>query len=300
MSEVTEQALQAVPAVTPPMLVVQLPIIQERLQDIRQAVTERTNQAKSLVCSPETLRDVKQARAELRAEFDSLEDQRKAVKKAVMEPYEQFERTYRECVSDAFTEADSALKGKIASVESGIKSQCENRLYAWFEELKELNHLDFLRWDQVGVKVDMASAQQKTPKKLMAQIEGFVQRVREDVTMISGMENAEEIMVEYKKTLNAPGAVHTVQERHSAIAREAEARAMRVDSTRQEEEHARQIEEAVRKGGKAMVPLEAAPAAPVSEEQEQKYRCTFSVVATKAQLKKLKEFMNQEGIQYYA
>lgn len=287
-------------APVPPMLVVQLPIIQEHLQDIRQAVTARTNQAKSLVCSPETLRDVKQARAELRAEFDRLEDQRKAVKKAVMEPYERFERIYRECVSDAFTAADNELKGKIASVESGIKSQCENRLYAWFEELKELNHLDFLRWDQVGVKVDMASAQQKTPKKLMAQIEGFVQRVREDVTMISGMDDAEEIMVEYKKTLNAPVAVRTVQERHSAIAREAEARAARVDSTRQEEDHARQIEEAARKAGEALAPPEAVPAAPVPEGQEQKYRCTFSVVATKAQLKKLKDFMNQEGIQYYA
>lgn len=287
-------------APVPPMLVVQLPIIQERLQDIQQAVTERTNQAKSLACAPETLRDVKKARAELRAEFDSLEDQRKAIKKAVMEPYERFEKVYRECVSDAFTAADNELKGKIASVESGIKSQCENRLYAWFEELKELNHLDFLRWDQVGVKVDMASAQQKTPKKLMAQIEGFVQRVRDDVTMISGMENAEEIMVEYKKTLNAPEAVRTVQERHSAIAREAEARAARIGSIQQEEDRARQIEETARNAREAWAPPEASPAAPIPEEREAKYRCTFSVVATKEQLKKLKEFMNREGIQYYA
>lgn len=293
-----QMELQTALEFSPPMMVVQLPIIQERLQDIRQSVTVRTNQAKSLVCSPETLRDVKQARAELRAEFDSLEAQRKAIKKAVMEPYDRFEKTYKECVSDAFTAADNELKGKISNVESGIKSQCENRLYAWFEELRDLNHLDFLRWEQVGVKVDMASAQQKTPKKLMAQIEGFVQRVRDDVTMISGMEDAEEIMVEYKRTLNAPEAVRTVQERHSAIAREAEARAARADSSRQEEYHARKVEEAARRAGESLAPPESAPAAPVPEGQ--KYRCTFSVVATKEQLKKLKEFMNQEGIQYYA
>lgn len=295
---VEQMELQTALAFSPPMMVVQLPIIQERLQDIRQSVTVRTNQAKSLVCSPETLRDVKQARAELRAEFDSLEAQRKAIKKAVMEPYDRFEKTYKECVSDAFTAADNELKGKISNVESGIKSQCENRLYAWFEELRDLNHLDFLRWEQTGIKVDMASAQQKTPKKLMAQIEGFVQRVRDDVTMISGMEDAEEIMLEYKRTLNAPEAVRTVQERHSAIAREAESRAARADSSRQEEYHARKVEEAARRAGEALAPPEAAPAAPVPEEQ--KYRCTFSVVATKEQLKKLKEFMNQEGIQYYA
>lgn len=291
-----QMELQTALEFSPPMMVVQLPIIQERLQDIRTSVTMRTNLAKSLVCSPETLRDVKQARAELRAEFDSLEAQRKAIKKAVMEPYDRFEKTYKECVSDAFTAADNELKGKISNVESGIKSQCENRLYAWFEELRDLNHLDFLRWEQTGIKVDMASAQQKTPKKLMTQIEGFVQRVREDVTMISGMEDAEEIMVEYKKTLNAPEAVRTVQERHSAIAREAEARAARADSSRQEEYHARKVEEAARRAGEALAPPEAAPAAPVPEGQ--KYRCTFSVVATKEQLKKLKEFMNQEGIQY--
>lgn len=215
-----------------------------------------------------------------------------------MEPYERFDKTYRECVSDAFTSADTALRGKIAEVESGIKRQCENRLYAWFEELRALNHLDFLRWDQVGVKVDMASAQQKTPKKLMGQIQAFVQRVADDVSLISGMDGADEIMAEYKKSLNLFTATRTVQERHSAIAREAEARVARVDSIRKEEDHTRQVEEAARMAGEGLAPPEAATAASAPEEQEQKYRCTFSVIATKAQLQKLKEYMNQEGIQY--
>lgn len=296
MSE--QMGLQTAPDFSPPMMVVQLPIIQERLQDIRQSVTVRTNQAKSLVCSPETLRDVKQARAELRAEFDSLEAQRKAIKKAVMEPYDRFEKTYKECVSDAFTAADNELKGKISNVESGIKSQCENRLHAWFEELRDLNHLDFLRWEQTGIKVDMASAQQKTPKKLMAQIGGFVQRVRDDVTMISSMEDAEEIMVEYKRTLNAAAAISTVRERHKAIDREAKERAVRENSIRQEEDHAQHVRDYALKAVDALTQPKAYPAVSTQEEQEPKYRCIFSVVATKEQLKKLKEFMNQEGIQY--
>ncbi len=282
MSEQTE--LQTI-APAAPMLVVQLPIIQERLRDIQKQVMERTALAKSLVCSPETLRDVKKERAELRAEFEALEEQRKAVKKAIMAPYERFDVTYKECVSDAFTEADNVMRDKIAAVESGIKKECENRMYAFFEELKALNHLDFLRWDQAMVKVDMASAQQKTPKKLMRQIQDFVERVADDVSVISGMENAGEIMVEYKRSLNAAAAIRTVRERHAAIAAENNRSVSRAETIQQEEERVRQVEEA------AKPPVSA----PVDNAE---YTAVFTVTASREKLVKLREFMKQEEIYY--
>ena len=93
-------------------------------------------------------------------------------------------------------------------------------------------------------------------------------------------------MVEFKRSLDAPAAISTVQERHRRIEAEKEAQALR------EEQRAREAE--------AVAKVEAA-APPVTEppvESEKVYRCSFSVVATKTQLKKLKDFMIQEGIRY--
>lgn len=266
--------------------VAQLPVIEERLRAMKETVDKRVGEALALVCNEETVQAVKAVRADLNKEFQVLEEQRKAAKKAVLGPYEQFEAVYKECVSDAFRAADAALKGKVDATEREIKQRCEDGLREYFAELCAAEHIDFIRFEQSGVKVDMASAKQKTTKKLREQLADFVSGVARSVELISGMDYAEEIMVEFKRTLDAPAAISTVQERHRRIEAEKEAQALR------EEQRARE--------GEAVAKVEATapPTVDPPVEAEKVYRCSFSVVATKAQLRKLKEFLIQEGIRF--
>ena len=81
--------------------VTQLPVIEERLRSMKAHVDESVQEALSLVCTEETVTAVKKARADLNNQFADLEEQRKAVKKAVMEPWERFEAVYKECVCAA-------------------------------------------------------------------------------------------------------------------------------------------------------------------------------------------------------
>lgn len=267
--------------------VTQLPVIEEQLRTVKDRVDSEVKQALSLVCSEETLSTVKSARADLSKQFAELEDMRKAVKKAVMGPYERFEAVYRECVSDAFRRADGELKGKINAVELEIKQRCEEGLREYFAELCEVEHLDFIRFEQSGVKVDMASAKQKTPKKLREQLAAFISGVSQSVNLIATMDDAEEIMVEFRRTLNAPEAIGTVQERHRRI--EAERAAQEARKAAQAQEQA-----ASAKVDAVAPPVPVAP--PV--EQDTIYICTFKVRGTREQLKALKGFMEKEGIQY--
>lgn len=267
--------------------VVQLPIIEQRLRDLKDGIRKQVESALSLVCSEETLGTVKETRAALSKQFQELEGQRKAVKKAVLGPYEQFEAVYKDCVSDAFKRADGELKGKIDAVELEIKQRCETGLREYFAELCEAEHLDFLRFEQTGVKVDLTSAKQKTPKKLREQLAAFVTGVSQSVNLIATMDDAEEIMVEFKRTLNAPEAIGSVQERHRRI--EAERAAQEARKAAQEREDA-----ASAKVDAVAPPDPVAPPA----EPEKVYQCVFTVHTTIEKLKKLKEFMNQEGIQY--
>ena len=81
--------------------VTQLPVIEEQLRALKASIDQKVNDALSLACTHDTIQAVKSTRAELNKEFSSLEDQRKAVKKAVLGPYEQFESVYKECVLTA-------------------------------------------------------------------------------------------------------------------------------------------------------------------------------------------------------
>ena len=269
--------------------VVQLPVIEERLRGMKGEVEARVSAALSLVCTEETIQAVKKARSELNAQFNALEDQRKAVKKAVLGPYEQFESVYRECVSGLFKDADRALKDKVSAVEGEMKARCEEGLRAYFAELCTFFHVDFLRYEQAGIRVDMASARAKTPIKLQEQLSLFVERAAQDVETISHLEHAEEIMVEYRRTLDAGRAISAVQDRRRQMEEAREAQARRAEALERESQAAAKVEEAL--PPPLAPPAESAPPEPV-------VRCAFTVRATRSQLRKLKTFLMQEGIQY--
>lgn len=274
--------------------VVQLPVIEERLRSMKETVEQQTAAAMALVCTDESLSQARAVRADLNNTFKALEDQRKAVKKAVMGPYEAFEKVYKECVTEPFKRADDVLKGKVTAVEDGIKGECESKMREYFAELCAAERVDWLKFEWVGLKIDLASARQKSHAKLREQIAAFVVGVSQAVNAISKMDSAEEIMAEYRQCLDMGRAIGIVQDRHQRI--EEERQAAEARKAEQEAQDA-----AVHKVETVAPPavLEPPVAAPAPQQEGEKvYKCSFTVRATKAQLKALKEFMNQEGILY--
>lgn len=263
--------------------VTQLPVIEEHLRLAKKYVDEIVADAMSLVCNEDTVQAVKAARADLNKTFADLEEQRKTVKAAVLDPYNRFEAVYKECVSNAFKQADADLKKKINDVEGEMKRRCEDGLREYFEELCAANHIDFVPFARAGVVVSMADAKAKTqpPKKLKEQLAQFIEGIVCDTKLLEAMDEAEEIMVEYKRTLDASGSVLTVRERHRRIAAEKEAKAAQEAARNHEAEAVKKVE--------AFAP---------AVEKEPEYRCQFTVTATKPQLKRLKNFMTMEGIKY--
>lgn len=265
---------------------IQAPIIEERLRVLKAEIAQMTAEAMSLVCTEETVQAVKATRSDLNRQFSELEEQRKAIKAAVLDPYNRFEVVYRECVSDAFEQADADLKQKISDVESDMKRRCEDGLREYFAELCAVHHIDFVAYEQAGILVSMADARAKTqpPKKLREQLAAFVQDVAETLQNISGMAHAEEILVEYKQTLQAAVSISTVQERHRRIEAEQEAQAALAEVKAHEAEAVKKVE--------AFAPPVEVPAAPDTA------RVTFTIVDTVDRLKLLKQFLVSNGYKY--
>lgn len=259
----------------------QLPVIEEHLHSLKATVTEQVSEALSLVCTEETVQTVKKKRTELAQQFSSLEEQRKSIKSALLDPYNAFEAVYKECVSDLYKSADEALKSKISDVELEQKKRCEDSLREYFDELCIANHLEWLTFEMSGVKVDLTSAKQKTPKKLRNQLVEFVADVNKAVETIATMEDSAEILVEYKQSLNLPDAISTVLQRHQRIEAEVHIQEQREAIIQQEAEAIKKVE--------ALAP-------PVEEEKT--YECTFKVKTTMDKLKKLKAFLESEEIDY--
>ncbi len=276
--------------------VVQLPVITERLSSLKDVWERRAAYAEAMVCTEDTIQSIKKFRADINKEFSDIEVVRKAVKEAVMKPYNEFEAVYKECVTIPKQKAEKALMGKVNEVESEMKRRCEEGLREYFDELCAAHHLDWLSYEQAGIKVDMASAKSKVPKKLREQLVEFIVNVSENVERINSLDSAEEVMVEYQRTLDATQAIFTVQERHRRIEQQ------RAD--KEAKETARNAEKAaeekvIKVYQEYLKPPTKSIKTSDSESDDIIPQCTFTVInAKRSQLLKLKEFLNMECIQY--
>lgn len=300
--------------------VTQLPIIEERLRDYKAEIEATVAEAKSMVATAETVQAVKAKRAELRKQFDDLEKRRIAVKSLILEPYERFNKVYDECVRKPFSDADTTLKATVDGFEGELKAAALEKLKNNFDEHCRLEGIDWLSFDTAlsrsGVKVGMADAKTKEPRKAMDALAEYVSKIALGLDQIRKMEDSAEILVEYKKCLDVGQAASVVQERKRKIREAAEA------ESRRKEEAARQREmlERVRAAAPAPVPPPA-PAqdvtptpvpppsvSPVPPAAPETYwnKVSFSIYfqspeefqKVRPMLSQLKELLIKEGIRY--
>lgn len=266
------------------IIVRQLPIIEENLKALKGEIELKASRAMNLFCTEDTVKEIKVVRADLNKEFTALEEQRKLVKSKVMEPYEAFEKVYKECVSEIYKKADVDLKSKIDEVDNGLRNEKEELVIEYFNEYQESRGIDFVTFGQAGIKVGLSDSL----KSLKDKAKAFVDKICDDLEMIKTQEHKEEILVEYEKSLNASQAITIVVNRHKAMEamQEKVAQAQVVEA--KEQERVAEVEKVVELSAPVAKPIEA----------EKKYKAVFEVTGTLDQLKSLKAYMEREEIGY--
>lgn len=136
------------------IVVQQLPIIKEQLHSIKAQAQESVKEALSLACTEETLKVVKERRAALNRDRKDLDVRRMAVKKQIMQPFEDFDEVYKECVTDVYGPADEALKGKITDVESGLKADKEKKVKDYFAEMVKASGVEWVTYEDPAEKFE--------------------------------------------------------------------------------------------------------------------------------------------------
>lgn len=269
--------------------VTQLPIIVEQLHEVKAEVTAKVEQALSLVCTEDTVKDVKKVRSELNKELKDYEDRRKAVKTAIMKPYNDFDEIYKDCISDTYKKADAELKNKINSVENELKAQKTVFVKAYFDEYLQSKGIDFVTFENAHINVTLSAS----IKSLKEQAKAFIDKIADDLALINTQEHKDDILYEYKASLNVSNAITTVTNRYKAI-EEAKAREEERKAREQAEgEAAAKVESVV----EAVAPPTVEPIAPPVEE-EKTYTLKFIVRGTMPKLRALKEFLNNGGYDY--
>jgi hypothetical protein len=223
-----------------------------------------------------------QLRADLRKRLEAFEDQRKSAKQAVLAPFNEAEQRYNTQIKTPITLADQRLKAWIDTYREEIKAACRRELEDYFNELCSFWRIDFVTFEQTGITVDMATAQQKDPRKAKQAIQDFLSRIKSDLQTILTMENPEEVLAQYKQNLSLSAAIAEVNDRHTRINREAQSlEQLRADEIQKEENRKNLYTQA-----------------PQIIQPEERWEVSFSVTDTLPRLKDLKAFLEQNQYTY--
>lgn len=252
------------------------------------------------VVTDQTVKSVKDMRAELNKEFAEFEKQRKFIKDAVSKPYQEFEAKYKEFVAKHYNEADDTLKGKIFSFENKLRLEREKELQGYFAELCSAKNIDFVPFGLMHLNITLSASM----KSLKTQILEFVSKVEQDIELAKTVSDSQEfndkVMYEYRRSLDINAAINTVKEREQALIAAKERAEEEAKRKAEAEEQARlQAEKEATEQPTAAEPLKA----PMVEEQQptntdtaEEFEMTFTVKGTIEQLKALKQFIVDNNI----
>lgn len=262
----------------------QLPIITARLDFVSKKIKEKVQASLNLVCNEETVKDVKKVRADLNKEFQELEAQRKQIKNAIMEKYNDFETLYKEKVSYLYNLADEKLKAKILSVEDELKKEKEEEIREFFEEHCKDKNVN-VQFERMGLNITLSASM----KSLKEQTLAFIEKIASDLKLIELEEYKDEILLEYNSTLDFAKSKMVVIERHKQIE----------ELQRQKEELAKKEDEEQKVVEIVEQVIEEEITAPQEIiEDEELLTITFTITDTKENVIKVREFMKKEGIKY--
>ncbi len=270
------------------IIVRQLPEIEEHLKDLSEEIEQKVENAKSLVCTEENVKVIKQIRADLNKEFKEVENQRKAVKEQILAPYMKFEEIYKTYIADKYKSADIDLKQKIDNTENELKKQKEQEIREYFEEYRIANDIDFVTFEQANINITLTASK----KALKEQIKKFIDEIVDDLKLIETQECKEEIVVEYKQSLNVSKAIQEVANRHKLLEEEKKRKEeLKEKLVQQMSEEADRV---IKEDNQSQV-LEAPK---VEKKDEEILTLKFTVRGTRAKLKELKKFLEDGGYDY--
>lgn len=252
------------------IIVSQLPVIIENLALVKPEIERRVDRAVELAkdCTPDNYKSIKKMLTEINSLYNEFENRRKTVKREITKPYTEFETVYKNCVSVPFERGQRIIKQKYEYATEQIIANKRRKVQQYFDEYAESLGIDFITLDRLGLKVNLSV----TEKALKTQIKDFLDGVKNDVDAVEAQsqpEDVDEIMMEYKKSLDLNAAFGTVLRRREALKREREKAEERRKRDEKKAAAIAQCKAIIAEAVEQEMPVDAAKPADTAEEPAQ-------------------------------
>lgn len=247
------------------IVIKQLPIIEQMLDKMSTEIDKKIETALNLVPDKpdKMLSETKKIRAALNKDLNELEIARKNVKSEIMQPYLDFEKIYKEKISDKYKKADKILKDKITTVETEIKDKRTANLKEYFEEYCIAENVTDVTFSDIPIKINISGSD----KSYRDKIKNWIDKIKQDLAVINTAKDEQtrlELLLDYKKDFDVNRAILDHDKKLREIAKLKDAENVTPDKNL---------------------------SAPVTTEDNKVYTMTFTVTGSLSKLKALKQYL---------
>ncbi len=221
--------------------------IEDNLDVVEASIRQKLAEYTQVVITKDSIQDGKELLADIRKEKKSLDDERKAIKKAWMKPYETFEARAKKII-DLYDEPVRLIHSQLEAYEEDRKAAKRNNIKKIYEfVVKENAELaDWLPLEKIyDTKWENATCKDKTIREAMEM--AFLQ-IKISISTIQSMQSAweEDALNVLKDTGSLPLAIEKI----NSLTKQAE----RIEEAKKAQEEASKAElEAKRAEDKAVV-----------------------------------------------
>lgn len=277
-------------------------------EEVKEWLAEKLAAYKSMVVTEDAIGASKADKAKIAKISKAISEQRIAIKKRYLEPYNVFEAQMKE-LSGMCDEAAKNIDVQVKTFDEKRKAEKRETLRGYFSSVNTQAWLSFERIENprwMNVTYDMETAK--------ADIQAAVTAISENVTAIteSGGEFENEMLLEYQKTLDLGAAMRRgselkrmKQEQEARrAAQEAAERARQEAQAKAERERAERIAqkraeaEAAERAEKLLNAETAPEPVRVEEPQETEQVLDFRCYVTRTQMIALRDWLNANGIRF--
>ena len=266
--------------------------IDTNFEAVKEWLTETLAPYESMVVTPDAISDAKRDRANIRKVADSIDSQRKAIKKLWLKPYDEYEAKCKE-LTGIVSRAVANIDGQIKAMENELKEEKRQELEQFFV-ISSADVADYISFSDVFDSRWLNSTFKM--EEAMNAISAIVFATKQDLETIRGMESPYEAVMlsEYSKSHDLRSSIQEAKRLESIQKAEEERRAREAESVLEQETEP--VEEPV------AAPPPTAPVSPVRpidyEEQPQPktYALRFEVIGTIEELRALRSFFDDNDI----
>lgn len=260
----------------------QMPKVYEQLEIIGAFIDEKLEGVDKLECTDKNKQEVKDRRTEINNVLNAFETKRKEIKAKINEPYDMFNKKYEETTKIKLQEASKMLTDKINKIEDEQKDKKKKEVEKYFNEYALSKDIDFVKFEQLNLNITLSA----TETKLKEQVKAFIDKVVDDLNLIVTQEHKQEIMLEYKKSLNVSASISNVISRYRELEEQRKKEEAKTEKEIQVQENVQKVEQVI------------APPARIEKQEDEVLEIAFKVRGSRENLKVLVKFLKERGYDY--